>query len=134
MTSTPARPLFSPVDLAKHCSPPAASAAAWADPATAAALAALPSGAQRFWGIPFQVAVADPAVSGPSTGGGAAGAAGAAGAPAWILLGAGASPAITVPLADPLADPQSRGAPTYLLLLHACGMPPSESGACLLNT
>src|SRR5262249_20846254 len=106
--------LAAPVDLHRHLNAGRdAFDGAWSRPFFEA-LARLPEGEQRFWGLPFTLA------------GGAA--------PAWIVLGA-SSPesegrrAITIRLDGPDRPFPASQPPTYLVFVHVCDLSPPELAA-----
>ncbi|HXI18510.1 MAG TPA: hypothetical protein VNM48_19265, partial [Chloroflexota bacterium] len=80
------------------------------------ALATLPSGEQRYWGIPFELSPADPQV-----GEGDGKADTQTPPPSLLLLGsvAGTASSATIPIPP---DPQGR-TPSHLVFLHLCGTP-----------
>src|SRR5690349_17106990 len=106
-------PLFSPLDLAPYANASRQAEPGRWHPAFAEALADVPGGELRYWGVPFGVA-------GRATTGGDE----ALSAPCWVLLGAGGHGApVTIALDSPERD--AAGSPSYLVFLHVCGLPAS---------
>jgi hypothetical protein len=97
---SPSTSLFAPVDLTPHVNAaPAAVVGRW-HAAVQGAAARVPTGTQRFWGVPFTLV--SPA--------------GDASAPAWVVAGHDTADTITIPLGG-------ERPPSYLLVAHLCGAP-----------
>jgi hypothetical protein len=129
-SSETGRRLFAPVNLQPNFNAGRQPEPGRWYPALESALAELPAGPQRFWGIPFDFGPAAETVG--DAGDGAAGAAGPA--RCWVLLGGPTEPsgpagAVTLPLDDGGPGGPSGAAPTYLLFVHICGLPAASQGA-----
>lgn len=129
MTTTDAPSLFAPLALQSCYNTGRQAAAGRWHPALAEALAGLPGGKQRFWGIPFDLAPGADAAS--ANGASGADGAGDASDPAcWVLFGAGGNAAgaeeanqgVSVPLSA-----NGSASPPYLVFLHLCGLPAAAS-------
>jgi hypothetical protein len=103
--------LFETLDLAGFANTPRSAAGAGADAELREALAELPTGEQRYWGIPFGLAGEGEAVG-------------------WLLVDA-ARGAVTVPVPDGAAgaggESGQASGPTYLVFLHLCGLTDSAT-------
>jgi hypothetical protein len=118
--------LFAPVDLTSSANATREGGAGVWHPAFAQALADLPAGEQRYWGIPFAIA----GTPGPgSTESLAGAAAGANGVPCWVLIhGERGATSATVRLEDNATGAagvtgSGTASPSYLVFLHVCGTP-----------